>query len=218
MVRIVRLISAECYKLLKSKTFKIIGGIALALSLLMVASSGDEFNSLKSLNITTEHEKQAYLNEYLMQIKALPLVTPGQIAFQPMSETSPFELTALDVFHASFGVGVVEILLGILIGTHVASEYSSGTIKNTLAYGAKRNQYYLAKFMSLVLGAAIIVGIMTLVSTSIVTGVKGWGQPFEMAHLIEIIFVYCGSLIVFSAVIALLMLLASLIKSNGATI
>ncbi|MGL4374726.1 MAG: ABC transporter permease subunit [Turicibacter sp.] len=215
-----RLIRAELFKLLKSRTFKVVCGVALGLCLLMVGLtiSDVETTMLEELGITTDAQKQAYTESYLAQLDDMPIVVPGQIGFNAYGETSPFDLTPLDVFHSSFGAGPVEILIGILVGVMVAGEYSSGTIKNTLAYGKKRNHFYLAKFISLVCGAAIIVAIMTLLSSGLVALIDGWGQPFEMAHLIEMVSVYFSSLLVFGAVIAVLMLVSTLVKSNGATI
>ena len=65
--------------------------------------------------------------------------------------------TAIEVYHSSFGSGVIEILIGILVAALMAKEYSQGTIKNFLAYGKKREEFYLAKFIAIVVGIAIIL-------------------------------------------------------------
>ena len=39
-------------------------------------------------------------------------------------EQRPFNITAVEAFHSSFGSGIMEILIAVLVGTMVAKEYS----------------------------------------------------------------------------------------------
>ena len=112
----------------------------------------------------------------------------------------------------------MEILIAVLVGTMVAKEYSEGTIKNTLAYGKNRTSFYIAKFINIIAGSAIIMAIMTGVTTLGVIITKGWGEQFKFTQLIHMVETFLGAVIVFGAVAAIIMVISSLVKSNGATI
>ena len=113
---------------------------------------------------------------------------------------------------------VIEIIIGILVGALIAKEYSQGTIKNFLAYGKRREEFYLAKFVSMVIAVTIILAVMTILPTIVVTLMNGWGQAFEISQLLGMIKTFVASVIAGSAVAALAMIIATLVKSNGATI
>ena len=78
--------------------------------------------------------------------------------------------------------------------------------------------YYLAKFIAIVVGVAIILEIITILPTIASTIMNGWGQAFEFSQLLGMIKTFVASLIASSAVAALAMVIATLVKSNGATI
>ncbi len=77
---------------------------------------------------------------------------------------------------------------------------------------------YLAKFTAIVVAIAIILAVMTILPTIAVTIMNGWGQAFEISQLLGMIKTFVASLIASSAVAALAMIIATLVKSNGATI
>ena len=93
--------------------------------------------------------------------------------------------TAIEVYHSSFGSGVIEILIGILVAALMAKEYSQGTIKNFLAYGKKREEFYLAKFIAIVVGVAIILADYYYITNNSITIMNGWGQAFEILTIIR---------------------------------
>lgn len=145
------------------------------------------------------------------------IVTPGQLGIQ-LQAKDMMNPTSIEVYHASFGSGVIEIIIGILVGALIAKEYSQGTIKNFLAYGKRREEFYLAKFVSMVIAVTIILAVMTILPTIVVTLMNGWGQAFEISQLLGMIKTFVASVIAGSAVAALAMIIATLVKGNGATI
>ena len=106
------------------------------------------------------------------------IVTPGQLGVQ-LQAKDMMNPTAIEIYHSSFGSGVIEVLIGILVAALMAKEYSQGTIKNFLAYGKKREEFYLAKFIAIVVAIAIILAVMTILPTIVSTIINGWGQAFE---------------------------------------
>ena len=164
-----------------------------------------------------EDQKQVLIEQMESISESDSVVTPGQLGVQ-LQAKDIMNPTALEVYHSSFGSGVIEILTGILVAALMAKEYSQGTIKNFLAYGKKREEFYLAKFTAIVVAIAIILAVMTILPTIAVTIMNGWGQAFEISQLLGMIKTFVASLIASSAVAALAMIIATLVKSNGATI
>lgn len=216
-----RLIKAELYKLFRTRAFKVLCIIALMLGIFLVGMSklmaSEDFikSSLKGMSPEQQEQFMNQLNS--TNGEDAPLVQPGNMGFH-LNSKDIFHPTAKEIFHGSFGAGTIEILLAVLIGAMVAGEYSTGTIKNILAYGKKREYYYISKLIASSIGFAIMLLIMVSTATIGSTIMFGWGQDFNLSEAVHIFMVFGAALIVGMAVISLLMLLAILVKSNGTTI
>lgn len=212
-------IQAELYKLFKNRTFKVLIFVGILLSTLVIVMCSSVFEQIlsDSLGNMPEDQKQVLIEQMESISKSDSVVTPGQLGVQ-LQAKDIMNPTALEVYHSSFGSGVIEILTGILVAALMAKEYSQGTIKNFLAYGKKREEFYLAKFTTIVIAITIILAVMTILPTIAVTIMNGWGQAFEISQLLGMIKTFVASLIASSAVAALAMIIATLVKSNGATI
>jgi ABC-2 type transport system permease protein len=219
--KMLRLINAEIYILFKSRTFKVLCIIAIMMALLSVGMtkliSSEDFLKSSLKGMPPEQQEQ-----FLKQLKSsnsenAPLVQPGSLGVHTNSKDM-FHPTGKEIFHGSFGAGIIEILMAVLIGAMVASEYSSGTIKNILAYGKKREQYYISKLIAITLGLIVILGIMVTLTTVVGALMFGFGEPFNIAQLLHLLKVFGVAVIVGMAINSLLMLLATLVKSNGSTI
>lgn len=215
-----RLIKAETYKLFKGKTFKILCAISILLAMLTsgVSSIMTEEKFMDDLGDIPKEQKIEQVNAFIKSYQEAPVVNPGQLGLNPNGAENPFDMNPIEVFHISFGVGIVEILIGILVASMFAKEYSERTIKNTLAYGNKREQFYMAKLIAIIMGIAIIVGIMVLIPTIATTFSKNWVSNFEIKHVFEILKTYLGAMILYTAITSILMLVVVLVKSSGATI
>ena len=212
-------IQAELYKLFKNRTFKVLIFVTVLLSSMTIVMCSSVFDQIlsDSLGNMPEDQKQALIEQMESISESDSVVTPGQLGVN-LEAKDIMNPTAIEVYHSSFGSGVIEILIGILVAALMAKEYSQGTIKNFLAYGKKREEFYLAKFIAIVVGVAIILAVMTILPTIAVAIMNGWGQAFEFSQVLGMIKTFIASLIASSAVAALAMVIATLVKSNGATI
>lgn len=211
-------IQAELYKLFKNRTFKVLICVAVLLSTLTVVMCSSVFEKIlnDSLGNMPQDQKEVLMEQLTSMSESEAIVTPGQLGIQ-LQAKDMMNPTSIEVYHASFGSGVIEII-GILVGALIAKEYSQGTIKNFLAYGKRREEFYLAKFVSMVIAVTIILAVMTILPTIVVTLMNGWGKAFEISQLLGMIKTFVASVIAGSAVAALAMIIATLVKSNGATI
>ena len=212
-------IQAELYKLFKNRTFKVLIFVTVLLSSMTIVMCSSVFDQIlsDSLGNMPEEQKQIFIEQMETMSDSDAIVTPGQLGVH-LEAKDIMNPTAIEVYHSSFGSGVIEILIGILVAALMAKEYSQGTIKNFLAYGKKREEFYLAKFIAIVVGVAIILAVMTILPTIASTIMNGWGQAFEFSQVLGMIKTFIASLIASSAVAALAMVIATLVKSNGATI
>lgn len=212
-------IQAELYKLFKNRTFKVLICVAVLLSTLTVVMCSSVFEKIlnDSLGNMPQDQKEVLMEQLTSMSESEAIVTPGQLGIQ-LQAKDMMNPTSIEVYHASFGSGVIEIIIGILVGALIAKEYSQGTIKNFLAYGKRREEFYLAKFVSMVIAVTIILAVMTILPTIVVTLMNGWGQAFEISQLLGMIKTFVASVIAGSVVAALAMIIATLVKSNGATI
>ena len=212
-------IQAELYKLFKNRTFKVLICVAVLLSTLTVVMCSSVFEKIlnDSLGNMPQDQKEVLMEQLTSMFESEAIVTPGQLGIQ-LQAKDMMNPTSIEVYHASFGSGVIEIIIGILVGALIAKEYSQGTIKNFLAYGKRREEFYLAKFVSMVIAVTIILAVMTILPTIVVTLMNGWGQAFEISQLLGMIKTFVASVIAGSAVAALAMIIATLVKGNGATI
>ena len=212
-------IQAELYKLFKNRTFKVLIFVTVLLSSMTIVMCSSVFDQIlsDSLGNMPEDQKQALIEQMESISESDSVVTPGQLGVN-LEAKDIMNPTAIEVYHSSFGSGVIEILIGILVAALMAKEYSQGTIKNFLAYGKKREEFYLAKFIAIVVGVAIILAVMTILPTIAVAIMNGWGQAFEFSQVLGMIKTFIASLLASSAVAVLAMVIATLVKSNGATI
>ncbi|WP_461204756.1 ABC transporter permease subunit [Clostridium sp. DL1XJH146] len=220
-----RLLRAEIYKLFRNRAFIILCIIALGFGILnfgmtKLVSSEDFIRS--SLSNMSEEEKDVAIEQLKLATEVgttedTTIITPGRIGSTAQVKDI-FNPKAKESFHSGFGQGTIEILLTILIAALVAKEYSSGTIKNMLAYGKKRRDYYLSKFLASSIGAVILLGITVFSNLILSSLVFPWGGAFDFYEFIYIVKIFGTALIVVMAMISLMMLLASILKSSGATI
>lgn len=212
-------IQAELYKLFKNRTFKVLIFVGILLSTVIIFMCSSVFEQIlnDSLGNLPEDQKQMLIEQMTNISDSDAIVIPGQLGVN-LQAKDMMNPTALEVYHSSFGSGVIEILIGILVAALMAKEYSQGTIKNFLAYGKRREEFYLAKFTAIVVAIAIILVVIAILPTIVVTIINGWGQTFEFSQLLGMIKTFIASLIASSAVAALVMVIATLVKSNGATI
>ena len=212
-------IQAELYKLFKNRTFRVLVVVGILLSTLTIVMCSPVFDNIlnDSLGDMPQEQKDALMQQMTSMSDSDAIVTPGELGIQ-LQAKDMMNPTSIEVYHASFGSGIMEILIGILVAALIAKEYSQGTIKNFLAYGKRREEFYLAKFVAMIVGIAIISAVMTILPTIVVTIMNWWGESFEFSQVLGMIKTFVVSVVASSAVAAIAMVIATLVKSNGATI
>ena len=212
-------IQAELYKLFKNRTFRVLVVVGILLSTLTIVMCSPVFDNIlnDSLGDMPQEQKDALMQQMTSMSDSDAIVTPGELGIQ-LQAKDMMNPTSIEVYHASFGSGIMEILIGILVAALIAKEYSQGTIKNFLAYGKRREEFYLAKFVAMIVGIAIISAVMTILPTIVVTIMNGWGESFEFSQVLGMIKTFVVSVVASSAVAAIAMVIATLVKSNGASI
>ncbi|ADL53864.1 ABC transporter permease subunit [Clostridium cellulovorans] len=218
-----RLIKAELYVLFKTRTFKVLCAIALFLAIgvlgLTKLMSSEEFikSSLKGMS----PEQQEQFMDTLQSAGSGEndsVIIPGSGLGFHIQANDIFKPTAKETYHAAFGSGIIEMIMAVLIGAMVAKEYSTGTIKNILAYGKRREYYYVSKLIACAIGLAAVLGIILVVATIGGITLFGWGEAFSPSQALGMLMNFLGAMAVGMGIISVLMLIATLVKSSGATI
>lgn len=207
----IRLIKAEMYKLIKCTAFRIVCVIGLILAGLVIFSSSETFTAfLESTSGLTPEQQAELMNA---AANSNQVVNPGNIGFM-----MPLKNGAYDIYFSAFGSGVIEIFVGVLVGSMMAKEYAQGTMKNCLAYGKSRVSFYIAKFIAIVMAVVIITAIMTVLSVTVVYFMNGWGREMSSSDIGKMVLNFIASIMGSSSVVAIIMIIASLTRGNGATI
>ena len=209
-----RLIQAEIFKLFKNKTFIILICVCIGLGSLLAFMSSDTSTDMFS-DDSPEISESTITEVPTQSPTEEPVLTPGNIGVQ-LRAANPLKPTVREIFHASFGSGIIEILIASLIAGIFVSEYKDGTLKNILAYGVSRQKFYFAKFISAVFAVSIFIFLLTGIGTLYSAIFNGWREPFEVVHLLEMLGTYTSVVFAASSIIALIMLFGVLIKTpNG---
>lgn len=215
----VRVMKAELFKLFKNRTFKVLCIVSLVLSIftfIMTTSVMDNLIKEATKGMSKEQQQQM-IDTISSSSNNKQVVTPGSIGMH-IGGKDPLNPTVLEVFHSAFGVGVTEILMGIFVAAFLAKEYSNRTIKNALSYGKKRSKFYLSKFGAIVIGIAIILACLVVIPTVGSGIINGWGETFKVSQIGGIIGTFIAALLSNASVVAIIMIIAIAIKSNGGTI
>ncbi|MGL4656206.1 MAG: ABC transporter permease [Sarcina sp.] len=207
-----RIIKSELFKLFKNKTFIILCCVCIGFG-----GVTSFFATDISTNIMKEVMGELTETEKAMLEKVKPvdeaLVVPGSMGIQ-LEAKNILEPTTEEIFYSSFGSGLIEVLIGILIAGILIKEYVHGTIKNVLAYGVNRKKFYVAKFFSSVIAIAILMAILNTIPVIVSTIMNGFGDANPMNMLMS----YASGVICASSVSAIIMIIAILTKSTATVI
>lgn len=140
------IITSDFYKLKKSKAFWVCTALCLTFGILMIVAM--QASMTMAQNNPTDPEFSSVL-------EMIPLAS-GTFMFG--------ELVAM---------GFNTIFVGIFIAVFVSSEFSYGTIKNTLSRGAGRIKVFASKF--LVCGCAALIMQFVFMITVLTAGTIVWG-------------------------------------------
>lgn len=207
-----RIIKSELFKLFKNKTFIILCCVCIGFGGLTSFFATDiSTNMMKEVMGELTETEMEMLEKSKEQNQEL--VAPGAMGIQ-LEAKNLSEPTTEEIFYSSFGSGLIEILIGILISGILIKEYMQGTIKNTIAYGVNRRRFYIAKFISIFIGTAILTAILTGIPLIVSSILNGFGE----ASMIEVFMTYLVVLICAGSVGAIMMIIAILTKSTVAIV
>lgn len=208
----IRLIRAELYKIFKGRTFKVLLILALILGILPIVAEAT-FSKLD----TIESQNSNIQIGTMEKNKVDDEIAIGNFGMNTAFVKDPLNITSEEIFYVGFGHGITELFIVILVGALFANEYSQGTIKNTLAYGKKRRDFYIAKFLGALLVIFLITAIMTLTPTILNGLIKG-NFNLNISQVSGMAKSFLGVGVVSAATVSLTMLLSLLLKGNGPTI
>ncbi|MCL2816536.1 MAG: ABC transporter permease [Oscillospiraceae bacterium] len=184
------IIKTDFYKLKKSKAFWICAALCIVFGVMMViAVQADTQMELRS-GSGHDYEQALAISEQAGGVWAL-----GQ--FLPMNFSA--------------------LIVGIFISVFVTSEFSYGTIKNTLSRGADRAKVFLSKFF--VCGTAAVIMQILFIAALIAAGSAVWGyDPHGIASFGGLISVFLSQLFVIIGFAALFTFISTTIRANGGSI
>jgi len=184
------IIKSDFYKLKKSKAFWICTALCVIFGIMMVMAIHTETQI--DLQAGAGHDYETALQNSI-----------DASAVWGLKQFLPMNISAL--------------IVGIFISVFITSEFSYGTIKNTLSRGADRVQVFLSKF--LVCGVASVVMQILFMSALIVTGSVVWGyDPQGVASTGGLISVVLSQLLVILGFTALFTFTSTAIRANGGAI
>lgn len=129
---------------------------------------------------------------------------------------NPENLKGVEFFMSGIGwTPILVVGLMYLISSLTCDEYSIGTYKNMLTYGHKRSNVYIAKLFTVCVGISILIFVLPSLTLAIGTIGNGWGIPFSLETIIEMIKLLGLITIIFISIASVFMLLATIIKNKA---
>ena len=188
------IIKSDFYKLKKNKAFWICVALCVIFGILMVVAIQADMSMELQKGINNPMD-----SEYLSALA--------------MSE----QVSAIWALEYFLPLNFNTLIVGIFIAVFITSEFSYGTIKNTLSRGADRTKVFLSKF--LVCGVAAVIMQILFITALIATGSVIWGfDPHGVASLGSLISVILSQLLVIVGFAALFTFISTTIRANGGSI
>jgi len=121
--------------------------------------------------------------------------------------------------HTAMADSTLHIYFGVLIAMIVCSELKNRTMKNTALADFSRGEIYFAKFLAMITGITIIIGISTIIYVGTYLLLFGWGQAVTVTSVLKngVAIFFMGLLLCY-AVAAMLNFFAYLTKNTALVI
>ena len=110
--------------------------------------------------------------------------------------------------------GNIPMMLGIIIGIFVAAEFTHGTMKNVVSKGFSKTKIYLSKYITMLAAAYIYLLFIWVIATIGATIISGEFGAFNGKYIAAIGI----ELLLYAGLIALLLLVAMVVKNLGGVI
>lgn len=146
--------------------------------------------------------------------------TFASVMFVQSSKSNPdFIITGKDALASGFSdTLLLFVFCGILSGLFVASEFSSGGIRNMITYGHSRLKVFSAKLIIYSLGSLLLTTIYPTILTLTSTSAHGWGVSFSTSETLTAFRIILLALLLNLTLILLCGVISFLVKENGLSI
>lgn len=180
----INLISAEVYKLMRSRAFYVLLIVVFALA----ALTGIGF-----LVVPFKFLKSAY--------GGLP-VEAGLMPFAVIKHT----------------MQLMVICLGVFAGVQISAEFDNGTIRNPIAVGRRKIDYFIGKLVASFIASFIFVVTTMIVVTAVILLRIDWITTFDMKYVWDVFVFIVANTFVLLAYSQIFTMLAFLLRNLGGTI
>ncbi len=184
------LLKADCYKMFRQRSFYICLIVCVILAVIQVFSV--DYSSTILLSMSAADPSMAEI--------AAPYTT----------------LSASAQLKGTFSLNGI-LFAAIFIPLFVSSEFRSGTVKNTLAKGFSRTQYFFSKWIVSLIFSIVVVLLYSAAAT--VTGTFLWGfGSVDAGYYSDIVQFVLLQILVNAAFASLFLMFSFLIRSTGGAI
>lgn len=181
------ILKSEFYKLKKSKTFWVCIALSLIFAIIMIVA----MQTSMSMALLPNHDPDL---DSMLEI--IPLASGTYMLGYLLS------------------MGFNTVFVGIFVAIFISSEFSCGTMKNTLSRGADRKKVFLSKF--LVCGCAALIMQFVFMITALFAGTIVWG--FGTATFSGMLGMILTQSLLTLAYTALFTFISMSMRSNGGAI
>lgn len=158
---------------------------------------------------------------YICTAVAIFLVAISIFAVKWSSDLSGSEMPYTDGISyglLSFSNGNVQMIIAIITAIYVAAEFSHGTMKNVVSKGFSRVHIYLSRLIAMIVTSYIVIILCAVVGTICATIVTGTIGDLTGDYLVDILKLVGIELFLNAAYIAVLILIAMVVKNLGGVI
>lgn len=192
----INLLRAEYLKLIKNRPFVVCVFVAFAMSLLVVVS--------------TSMLRDIYTPEMMEKMNQ---------SFTADTSTKLFvdDLNGQLILSQIFTGNTLQMILAVFASIFVASEFSCGTIKNTVSKGYSRKKIYLSKLMIVSIATIVLCSVITILITAIASLMYGFGPVNP--HLFTNILIFIGTQLLLNiAYVSIFVAIATIFRNMGVSI
>lgn len=127
----------------------------------------------------------------------------------------PFE-SGLQYGLTAFSDSDVNLYMAIFIAIFVTSEFTHGTMKNTISKGFSKVQVYVSKLITMSVATFLLMLVMFVFGT--ITGIIITGEIYTTLDIPMVLLMLGIEFLLHTALASLFVMVAMIIKSNGGTI
>lgn len=118
----------------------------------------------------------------------------------------------------SFSIQFTQMMVGIIpltFGISIVKDFTSGYIKDSVAYGYSRTKIFLSNIITFTIGLVIILLIFPVVCTLIITVINGYGEVVTIDLAMKLLRMLLLMILVIVAIATIAALIAFVTRSNA---